>query len=63
MKRSRRSPKMAPSFPLVAATALWGLILAYGGLLQIREEFGLPVALAGVALTGIMMFVWREEVA
>lgn len=49
---------MAPSFPLVAATALWGVVLAYGGLFQIREEFGLPVALVGVALTAIMMFAW-----
>ena len=54
---------MAPPFSLVAATALWGFVLAYGGLFQIREEFGLPVALAGVALTGIMMFAWIWEVS
>lgn len=52
---------MAPSFPLVAVTALWGFILAYGGLFQIREEFGLPVALSGIALTAIMMFAWLRE--
>lgn len=52
---------MAPSFPLVAATALWGFVLAYGGLFQIREEFGLPVALSGIALTAIMMFAWLRE--
>jgi hypothetical protein len=52
---------MAPPFPLVAATALWGSVLAYGGLFQIREDFGLPVALLGVALTGIMMFAWLRE--
>ncbi|WP_348528273.1 hypothetical protein [Methanothrix sp.] len=52
---------MAPSFPLVAATALWGFVLAYGGLFQIREEFGLPVALLGIVLTGIIMFAWLRE--
>ena len=52
---------MAPSFPLVAATALWGFVLAYGGLFQIREEFGLPVALSVIALTAIMMFAWLRE--
>ena len=52
---------MAPPFRLVALTALWGWVLAYGGLLQIREEFGLPIALAGVALTAIMMAAWLRE--
>lgn len=52
---------MAPAFRLVAVTALWGWILVYGGILQIREEFGIPIALAGVALTAIITFAWLRE--